>query len=369
MALLSEKLRLQPANPPVRFAPNSEKVTPLVRPRNRARETAPADAAETAQWLDSVWPAPVTVNDLREVVRLLRKHPDGLQTVELNDPFRKRILDPAKLTVYRDLQLITQHDSLIRLAPRGQALVAELAPEAEHFRRLLSQLAPYRAALEWLHQQAIQRATDNDLADFWREQQPLKCNGDVRTLKAKAISFFHLCHAADFGVLTLGKRGQPARLRVDQQELSDYLQGARQGTRARAAAVPEKLCVAISTADHSPLVRQIQTALGLADIESVVIANEPAARSSLNGTAWRRCTAGLLIVAGTEQADGALAENVWLRLGAASALYADHCLLLWEKPLPFPDRLAHWRYCEFNGEGLTWELGARLVQAIKEFRQ
>jgi hypothetical protein len=324
-------------------------------------------AGEAAGWFASNWRTPVTASDLREVVRLLRKHPEGLPALESHDVFRKRLLDPHKLAAYREWRVIAAGDSLIRLTPFGQSLADALAPEARHFRALLGQCPPYRQTLDWLLVRQIPRATENEVIDYWRAQWSLagQTAEAKMELKTRAVSFFHLCQAADFGVVTLGKRGQPTRLRVDQDELRQYLTW---GAAAPAPAAMEgpPLCVAISASRaQTALAGHIQTALGLADIQSELLIRDGDASTAPH---WRACNAGLLIVSGAEQNAGRLAESVWLSLGAASALYADRLLLLWEKPSPPPDSLARWRRCEFNGAGLTWQLGAQIVEAVKAFR-
>ena len=48
---------------------------------------------------------------------------------------------------------------------------------------------------------------------------------DEKSLEAAIVCFFHLCQAADLGTVTMGRRGQPARLRLDPQALDGFLDG------------------------------------------------------------------------------------------------------------------------------------------------
>ncbi len=51
--------------------------------------------------------------------------------------------------------------------------------------------------------------------DFWREGCPPAFAVDrVEELSGSVVSFFHLCQAAELGSMTIGKRGQPARLHI-----------------------------------------------------------------------------------------------------------------------------------------------------------
>jgi hypothetical protein len=363
LAALSESVCLKPEPQAPRFVRSNAKVTRLL--------CSPPPASEATPWFAADWRTPVTANDLRDLVRLLRKHPAGLPEGDAHDVFRKRLLDPRKLAAYREWQVVTTGESLIRLTPFGQTLADGFAPEAQHFRALLHQCLPFRQTLTWLQEQQLLRATDNDITNYWQTQWPSTTRTAGATaaeaqmeLKTKAVSFFHLCQAADFGIVTLGKRGQPTRLRVDQAALSRFLHGGPADTDATTP--PQSLRVAISFAHtQAALANHLQMALSLADIRSELLMRDADGSHSPN---WRGCNAGLLIVSGEEQTAGSLAENVWLSLGAATALYADRLLLLWEKPAAVPERLARWRRCEFNGAGLTWQLGAQIVEAMKAFR-
>ena len=362
---------------PAKFVRGSWNVTRLIPPRQEPHTVEQPAAC----WPDANWQTQVTANDLRDLVRLLRKHPAGLSVLEHTDAFRKRVLDPARLAAYREWRIITQTGAHIRLTPFGHELAMGLAPEAGLFRALLDQIAPYRATLEWMEEHLLERATDSEVMDYWLEQRGEALSEGARpALKAKAVSFFHLCQAADFGVVTLGKRGQPARLRVDQDELGNYLKrethvpaSARLlpavTTNTEAMKRAGKPRVAISAGDRSPLVQQIQTALSLADIESEVLAREQAPGPCSNeetSRSWRRCAAGLIVVSSQDQTDETGKERVLMSVGAAAALYAGRVLLLWQQPHPIPANLANLRRCEFDGEGLTWEIGAALVQATKD---
>ncbi|MFN0123758.1 MAG: hypothetical protein ACKV2V_24925 [Blastocatellia bacterium] len=383
MALTALSDQSIPAQP---FPPQDTVIARFVRGRDKmtrltAAKQEPLIVAQAAECgADLPWQTPVTASDVRDLARLLRGRPAGLSVQEYPDAFCRRVLDPARLAVYRAWQIIGQTGTPIRLTPFGEELARGLAPETGLFRALLQQVAPYRAALQWLGEALLERVTDHEIIEYWRTQpgrQQTPGENVERIPRAKAVSFFHLCQAADFGTVTLGKRGQPSRLRVNQDELNSYLRRESpthsRWTAPKTAAIRQagKLRVAISTGSQTGLIQQIRTAFSLADMESEVIVREPGLPLSPGenaGENWRRCDAGLIIVSAMDHTDGALKESVLMSLGAASALYSNHFVLLWEKPVPIPAGLLKLRRCDFTGESLTWDLGAKLVQTLREFK-
>lgn len=81
-----------------------------------------------------------------------------------------------------------------------------------------------KLTLEWIFHQKIESPTNVDVAAHWHEHSNKYLETDnENSIKDMAVCFFRLCQAARFGVLTLGRKGQPTRLEVDMEELSQFI--------------------------------------------------------------------------------------------------------------------------------------------------
>src|SRR5215203_5557557 len=71
-------------------------------------------------------------------------------------------------------------------------------------------------------------ATYLDVANFWQlSGVDLDLSPQIgENIEAVIVSFFSLCHAAELGTATVGKRGQPARLSVRLDQLKAFLDSA-----------------------------------------------------------------------------------------------------------------------------------------------
>lgn len=350
----------------------------------------------------SALPLMATASDVREIVKFLRKKPSGVTLVEAVEAMKKPTLDPRKMTAYEYWGLVTRSGDRIRLSPRGQAFARRLEPETEAFRELLRDTDLYRAALVWLRQEQSELITDSALAAYWqRHHREAIGAGNEKTVKANVACFFQLCQAAEFGTLTIGKRGQPTRLRVDQDELESYLSSGASvlpqtlvektsEPQPKAGAVSEPLVfrapapspqagdlrVFLSAPETGRAAKQVSDALDLAEIESELHARDGGASPLLPGPvmrAMRDCDAALFILSPadcheSEAGQAALNQNVLNELNAALALYDGQVALLWVDESEAPQGLETLTRFEVADGGLTLERGIEIVRAVKRFR-
>jgi len=124
------------------------------------------------------------------------------------------------------------------------------------------------------------------------------------------------------------------------------------------------------------IVDQVQTMLGLADIQSEIAVKEESVAIPVPDKvfgAMRRCHAGIIIVSVDEtrkDKDGnyTVNENVLIEIGAAFLLYEKRVVLLWDKRLHVPSNLQGLYRCEFEGNELSWTAGMKLMKAIRGFK-
>lgn len=379
-----------------------EKVTPFLRDRAERspalKRVLPAPEAEQAAAL----PMLATASDVREVVRLLKKRASGLTIIEGMDAI-KRIFDPRKVAAYEYWGLVTRAGDRLRLSALGWEFARKLELEARLYRTMLDHTLAYRSALEWVFGQNLEIVTDADIAAYWLEHPAeVFLTGNRKMIEAAVACFFHLCQEAELGMATVGKRGQPTRLRVEREELAAYIMGSssllpddtssqtnleenasqqsapaiqEQLPQHKAAELSGKMRVLISRRKDALLIKQIQLTLEVAEIESEV------SRRVLGGAEFmseelfqlmRRCDAAVIVVTTedcrTDDAGKAvLDEGLMMEIAAANVHYNRRVILLWDESVPLPSRLRDLCRCEFAGDQLTWDTGMQLLKALKKF--
>jgi hypothetical protein len=341
-------------------------------------------------------PALATPGDLREAVQYLKRKPAGVTVVAALADAKRRVFEPRKVEAYESWGFVARRGTRLLLTRRGREFARSLEPGTRAYRALLDSNPLYRAALVWMQRQGLDLVTYGDVASYLKEEfGPLLGPIDSKAAEDGVICFFHLCQAAELGTLTIGKRGQPARLRVEREGLDEYVEGrgaagrgetrAREGADAESAGdgedfgdAPSGTCLFITySGQPAHVVAQIQTVFELAGIRShaseraphggdaVLIADEAA-------EVMRRCDAALVLLSEADcrpDASGApaVSQRALVEVGAASVLYERRVLLLLDAPAALPAGLASLPHVTLGEGGLTWEVGIELLKAVRGF--
>jgi hypothetical protein len=371
------------------------------------REIPRAPEETSAQAL----PVMASAGDVRELVRLLKKRSTGLTIVEAMNSEQKRLFDSRKIAAYEFWGIVERTGDRLRLTPLGLALARQLEPEARSIRTILNNIESYRTALVRVFEQGVDLVTHTEVAAYWQENYPEAIEEhDEKMAEASVVCFFHLCQAAELGTMTIGKRGQPARLYVERKELAEYLRstdnpsssssvemftGSRpsqdQCASVESQSRPEiesdatapttkELRLLISHTEKREIVDQLEVLLGLADIPRAVVERKGLTETSADGPvaehllqAMRQCNAAIIIVSTDDcsfdgSAEVGLRQDVLVEIGAAFVFYEHRVVLLWDESVPVPRNLQGLNRCEFKGGRLEWEDAVRLMRAIKELK-
>jgi hypothetical protein len=340
-------------------------------------------------------PVLATPGDLREAVQYLKRKPAGVSVVEALADAKRRVFEPRKVAAYEAWGVVARRGERLQLTRRGREFARTLEPETRAYRALLDANPLYRAALAWIHRQGLELVTYSDVAAYLKEDfGPLLAAGGAKGAEEGVICFFHLCQAAELGTLTIGKRGQPARMRVEREGLDEYLQGQdANGVAAREHEGDGEETSASDEEHGGPtagtrlfisyggqpehVVAQIRTVFELAGIRShaseraprdtaaVLVADEAA-------DVMRRCDAALVLLSAEdccadESGAPSVSQAALVEIGAASVLYERRVLLLLEGPAELPAGLASLPHVTLGGGGLTWETGIELLKAVRGF--
>lgn len=371
--------------------------------RHGARRDAPAalrllTPTQGAPGVEAL-PALATPGDLREAVQYLKRRPAGVTLTAALADAKRRVFEPRKVEAYESWGFVARRGERLLLTQHGREFARTLEPETRAYRSLLDSNPLYRAALEWVCRQGFDLVTYGDVAAFLRERfAPLLDSADAKLTEEGVICFFHLCQAAGLGTLTIGKRGQPARLRVERESLDDYVErraapqqhagrAGRDATREREEAdefsagdeeADGRTCLFITYGGQAPnVVAQIQTVFELAGIRSHASRRTPPGEAAVlvadeAAEVMRRCDAALVLLSRDDcRPDGsgapAVAERALVEIGAACVLYESRVLLLLDGPFAPPAGLAALPHIALGEGGLTWDVGIELLRAVRGF--
>jgi hypothetical protein len=347
-------------------------------------------------------PILATAGDVREVVQYLKKKPAGVSIVEAMDDVKRRVFEPRKIAAYEFWGIVNrQGGDRLHLSQLGWEFARKLAPESEAYRAVLDNTAPYRAALKWMYDENYDLVTHIQVAAYWQKFYPSGMEQNPKAVESSVVCFFHLCQAAEIGTMTIGKRGQPARLRVEREELAAFIEGHLPDSTTRIAttgqeetdmpnlALSSRAAVAQPEAATSeqkhflilcrraaPVVSQLEDTLALLDIKSRTLVGSQTDTLPISGEvfhAMRQCAAALIIVTPEDcQKDSTggytLNQNILIEINSAFVLYDRRIVLMWNCQMPVPDSLLSLHHFTLEGDELTWEAGIQLMQVIKEFR-
>ncbi len=360
-------------------------------------------------------PVLTTAEDVRDLVGYLKTKPTGTTIAEARAAIKKSVLDGRKFTAYTLWGFVSKEGERIKLTQRGWDYARKPESEQDVYRRVIDSIPPYKSVLEWAFHQKLDAMTNVDVAAHWHEHHKDVLGTDNEdTIKNTAVCFFHIAQAAGLGALVIGRKGQTTRLELDRGQLKQYIEAGpstppwtaksdealaktevvtdpdqtapenKGRVVAAPAAAPEPTAAPtpidvrcfISHGSNMDLVEQVQTMLGLADIQSEVAVKEETSAIPVPEkifSAMRRCTTGIIVVSVDETRKDkngkyTINENVLIEIGAAFVLYDKRVVLLWDKRLSVPSNLQGLYRCEFEGSELSWSAGMKLMKAIRGFK-
>jgi hypothetical protein len=349
-------------------------------------------------------PVLATPGDLREAVQYLKRKPTGASVAEALADAKRRAFEPRKVAAYESWGLVACRGQRLLLTPLGREFARTLEPATRAYRALLDSNPLYRTTLEWIRRQGLDLVTYGDVAAFLREEfGTLLGPAGSKATEEGVVCFFHLCQAAELGTVTIGKRGQPARMRVEREGLDGYVEGCgdvppqhswpsggpadRGESRGRVEAYEPsgedeesqagtRLFITYG-AQPAHLVAQIQTVFELAGIGSHASARAPSGGAAMlvadeAAEVMRRCDAALVLLSEDdcrpdESGAPAVSQRALVEIGAASVLYEGRVLLLLDGQLEVPAGLASLPRVTLAGGGLTLEAGIELLRAVRGF--
>jgi hypothetical protein len=231
---------------------------------------------------------------------------------------------------------------------------------------------------------------------FWREfEREAIGPGNV---EAQVMTFFDLCHAAEIGNATGGRRGHPARLCIYRDELEKYLIGggtpqfpkspthengnrreaklweeAHQPSRAKHSSVSQSRRVFVSHGCETAALAKLGTTLDLAGLESSFVRRTSADGVPISDPALRemkQCHTCVVVIT-DEDCEAPIndarpvKEPVLIEIGAAYAQFDGRIVLLADHQACLPNGFSKLTRYAYHRDMSPWEEMINLVQRIK----
>lgn len=333
-------------------------------------------------------PSAASAGDVREVVRFLSRENASFRISELPTAEPRRVFEPHKLAAYEAWGIIKRDEHCIRLSELGAELAKRNTFEKQIYRQILSNLPQYRSAVEWMGEQNLRVITFHDLADFWSENFPALLLGrrELREIENAALSFFNICHAAELGIMTVGKRGQPSRLSVNADEVKKFLTKdcppeseivplfAENNSAAKTKAENQisKVYVSLGRRNEIDDLNELLELMGLEALTAIDFSLENNFFNQEQVSLMQKCSLGLFILDAThcrKQKNGSLElrnEKI-IEINTALALFNGQIILLWDDRENPPPNIRGTELSIFTKGDSDWETNLRIAKALKEF--
>ncbi|MFM9904770.1 MAG: hypothetical protein ACKVQJ_09390 [Pyrinomonadaceae bacterium] len=353
-----------------------------------------------SELVDTSLPTLATANDVREVVRFFKNKPFGATVIEAMNAEPRRVFDARKIAAYEFWGILERSGERLKLSGMGQELAERIKPECEMHRRILRSIPTYLGALRSFYEQQLKIVTRIEAAIYWKDSHPeldlFKL--DEKDIEAIAVSFFSVCHAAELGTMTVGKRGQPARLRIDLDELATFIEcrdPAEDTTPLTPRPKPESKPLLFTRTGESNSVTgrvylaagndgavsdkngQLQTVLELADLDDIVYQVEMPGnflpQSEL--ATMRQCQVAVFLIGSNDCIPNKIGElelsaRKLVQISMAMAVLNNRVVVVWDsyggEPPESIREINNLHICE--GETLDWNTGTRLVRLLKSLR-
>ena len=351
-------------------------------------KSLPKMQPETANSL----PAELSSDDVREVIKLLKRKPEGVKITKALLETHKRIFEAKKILSFVKLNIIEGKDQLFRLSALGWKFAENLRGETEMFRTLILHTKEYQEALKWICETKTNEINTDELCSFWNQSNSKEKNDEYKEF---AITFFHLCQAADFGTMTLGKKGRITRLLMDSQETQKFVAHNLDNHKTNSLNSPiefsfppenpsqinfyshQSADVLVISQNNQKLVQQLETAFDLANISFQTIKHNKAddlKHDEKTYQAFNSSLVGCYVIGKNEvEKDSStqnlrLTESVLCDIGAALFGFRSRLIIVSGLEFDLPERLKNIPSFQINRNEISLEIAHKLIDKIKELR-
>ncbi len=338
-----------------------------------------------------------TFSDVEALCAYLLTKPTGATTNEARAVLDAGILDPRKITAIKTWNLIDDTTGKMRLTERGRGVAKDKgAHKTKYLREVLSEVPAYMAIIERAVHRSEFSVPATDVSAHWHQHFRSEASENDDILNQQAICFFQIAEGADLGRLVIGRRGQPTRFEFDEATTRGFVEATDTSVetediaskRGEAEITPSTLPpvspgpspgannrVFITHGKNRKIMEQIKRAVVLGGFEPVVSVQQETAAKPVPQKVMddmRSCFAAVIHVGAESELtdkDGQghrqINPNVLIEIGAAMIHCRERFILVVEDGLELPSNLQGLYQCRYSGEGLDWDAGMKILEALR----
>lgn len=173
-------------------------------------------------------PIMASPEDVSKITKYLSTKVSGATIEDAKATMDKRLWDGRKVYAYITWGIVSREGDKLKLSDRGKRLAKVQDSEEVKliYREIIWDIEAYRIAMEWLHYRGTEdlEITNVELATYWHENSKFDmADENDNTMKDRAVCFFRICTAAGFGTLFVGRKGLPTRLKVNAEEIANFV--------------------------------------------------------------------------------------------------------------------------------------------------
>jgi len=362
-------------------------------------------------------PIITTSEDVLDIINYLKTKPIGVSLDDARAAIDTRLLDPRKLSAYKYWGFLEKESERLMLSDLGWEIARRPEKKTEKFREVIKQIKPYFSVLEWVYYQKLDALSVVDVVLHWNRnfKEEVETNESAND---QAACMFRLCEGAELGVMRIGRRGNPTRLELQLDALSEYITGQEAQPEIKDHQITEKpkneyredkpplseelqakpvepdsikpsntgginssfyKRVYISHGKNRSFVDPIKKLLTFGDFEAVVSIQEPSVSKPVPDKVMddmRSCGAAIIhvdsediLIDGSGKEHVIINQNVLIEIGAAMALYGKRYILLVKDGTQLPSNLQGLYEVRYKGDVLDGETTIKLLETINRLKQ
>ena len=169
-------------------------------------------------------PARTNLDDIDAVCKYLVTKPTGATIAEAKAVVDNRHLVGRKITALKYWRIIESEGNKFKVTDLGRQTVRDSgAFRSDALREIVRRIEPYKAIIERVVHREEETLTATDVAAHWYEHFKDDVSELDKTLNEQAICFFQIAQGADFGKLTIGRKGMRTRFDFDADNSKSFI--------------------------------------------------------------------------------------------------------------------------------------------------
>jgi hypothetical protein len=338
-------------------------------------------------------PVRTALADIEAICGYLITKPAGVSPAEV---INEKALDRRKLSALKFWGLIEDTGTKLRLSERGLLVARDRgAHKAEALREVVASIAPYAAVIARAVYRNEMIVLSTEVAAHWHKD--FRSDVHLGILNHQVVCFLRVAEGANLGRLVVGRKGQPTRFDLveddartflhhasiapwqidtdDNGSSSEEVQGRHYGGRKPMTAIRRGHRVFITQRENKKIIGQVKELVAFGTFEPVVAGERETSANPFPHNQMdemRGCDTAVIHVGVDGLRPDAdrqprISGDVLIEIGAAMALFGSNFVLLVEESIELPSNLQGLCECRYGGDGLNMPATMKLLRAVSDF--